>query len=52
MSGYFSLSSDFNFLIFKIYLFILGGFMQVTKEKLLDAIQGHVLGDAVLIAIF
>lgn len=28
------------------------GCTQVTKDKLLDAIQGHVLGEAVLIAIF
>lgn len=26
--------------------------VQVTKEKLLEAIEGHVLGEAVLMAIF
>lgn len=36
--------SDFHYYFF--------GCTQVTKDKLLDAIQGHVLGEAVLIAIF
>lgn len=28
------------------------GLLQVTKERVLEAIQGHVLGEAVLMAIF
>lgn len=45
------------FAIFYYFLSIFGfveflGLLQVTKEKVLEAIQGHVLGEAVLIAIF